>query len=83
MSAEHTGHALTRKDQWLRIRQKPEQQHMNGNNRISSKRSYQTAVSTRTATTGSAAIGRITQYARVETLIKPCDSSGRYAQPAA
>ncbi|GFN88193.1 complement c1r subcomponent [Plakobranchus ocellatus] len=30
MSAPHTGHALTRKDQWLRIRQ--EQQHTNGNN---------------------------------------------------
>ncbi|GFO34820.1 hypothetical protein PoB_006132500 [Plakobranchus ocellatus] len=32
MSAQHTGHTLTRKDQWLRIRQKPEQQHTNGNN---------------------------------------------------
>ncbi|GFO04834.1 hypothetical protein PoB_003133900 [Plakobranchus ocellatus] len=32
MSAQHTGHALTRKDQWLRIRQEPEQQHTNGNN---------------------------------------------------
>ncbi|GFN74252.1 hypothetical protein PoB_000075800 [Plakobranchus ocellatus] len=60
MSAQHTGHALTRKDQWLRIRQELEQQHANGNNRISS-RSYQSVVSTRTATTGSAAIARTNQ----------------------
>ncbi|GFO04533.1 hypothetical protein PoB_003103800 [Plakobranchus ocellatus] len=32
MSAQHTGHALARKDQWLRIRQEPEQHHTNGNN---------------------------------------------------
>ncbi|GFN76901.1 cytochrome p450 2f2 [Plakobranchus ocellatus] len=58
MSAQHTGHALTRKDQWLRIRLELEQQHTDGNNRISSNRLYQSVVNTRTVLTGSAAIGK-------------------------
>ncbi|GFO04625.1 hypothetical protein PoB_003113000 [Plakobranchus ocellatus] len=47
MSAQHTGHALTRKDQWLRIRQEPEQQHTNGNNsnRLSNTRLSNTRTS--------------------------------------
>ncbi|GFO09065.1 vascular cell adhesion protein 1 [Plakobranchus ocellatus] len=46
MSAQHTGHALTRKDQWLRIRQEPEQQHTNGNsNRLSSIRTSKFRIS--------------------------------------
>ncbi|GFO19353.1 hypothetical protein PoB_004585800 [Plakobranchus ocellatus] len=40
MSAQHTGHALTRKDPWLRIRQEPGRQHTNGrnSNRLSNTR---------------------------------------------
>ncbi|GFO45652.1 cathepsin d [Plakobranchus ocellatus] len=47
MSAQHTGHALTRKDQWLRIRQEPEQQHTNSNNsnRLSNTRTSNIRIS--------------------------------------
>ncbi|GFN90176.1 hypothetical protein PoB_001668200, partial [Plakobranchus ocellatus] len=60
MPAQHTGHALTRKDQWLRIHQEPEQQHTNGRN---SKRLSNTTISNiriskiRISNIGSVALG--------------------------